>query len=432
MTDSPSTRSHVTRHGLPRRVPFSQAVFRSTSDWKLGCELRADAESMGSSEKIPEISSGMAAETAVRGDGASGNASRSACEGSANVASDNAANGDAEAGDSTGTGKRFTPSAPACQCETGAVWARAGSAHNSVSPIRCIGRSQFDDRFMTELSLTCTTMVRGKKLGRNEANGHVSDTTLSVIQGPCLEEVLIFSQNRLIRLRGGDDSPLPYDGLMQTLTRLSSRLCTSALVATSWCALGQSAAPATPSSLPFGGTHEFSAYVAHSWQAGKVLGYVQNTTFTTVVGRYSYRVYSGQGWDLRWAPELTLLADLHEPAPSPDNIDTSVPVSSYGGGVSPIALQFVALPHRRVQPYFNSQGGMLFYNRRVLSDGGTSFMFTVDAGLGVNLFVSPRNAVNVGFRYEHQSNADIGLHNPGADAQLFCFGFSHFITKGVR
>jgi hypothetical protein len=189
-------------------------------------------------------------------------------------------------------------------------------------------------------------------------------------------------------------------------------------------------APSTE--FPFGGVHELGGYVGHSWQAGPALGYVRNTTFTTVVARYSYRLVGFHSWDLRYAPELTLLADLYEHAPSPGNIHTGVPLRDLGGGISPVALQAVFLKRHRFQPFVSATGGMLYYNHPVLADGATAFMFTVDLGAGMNVFVTPRVATTVGFRYQHQSNANVGMHNPGTDAELFYVGLSHFHTKGSR
>ena len=181
-----------------------------------------------------------------------------------------------------------------------------------------------------------------------------------------------------------------------------------------------------------GGLHEIGGYVAHSWNAGPQLGYVRNTKYTTIVARYSYRIRKYENWNLRYAPEVTLLANLFEPAPSPQNINPLVPIRDLGGGISPAGFQGVFLTKRRIEPFVNLTGGMLYYNHPVLSDGGTAFMFTVDYGAGMNIFVKPRVATTIGFRYQHQSNANIGMHNPGTDAELFYVGFSHFHTKDVR
>jgi hypothetical protein len=181
-----------------------------------------------------------------------------------------------------------------------------------------------------------------------------------------------------------------------------------------------------------GGQHEFNMYIGHSWHSGPALGYTRDTNFTTVVARWTYRIADYKYIDIRYAPEVTVLASLFENSPSRDDRNTRVPIRDNGGGFTPAAFEVDFLARKRIQPFFTVEGGMLFYTHTVLADTGTAFMFTTDIGPGVKIFVSPRNAVVLGFRYQHQSNADLGVHNPGADAELFTFGFSHFKTRGIR
>ena len=180
----------------------------------------------------------------------------------------------------------------------------------------------------------------------------------------------------------------------------------------------------------FGGTHEFGLWSGYSPHAGAVVGYVENFTYGVSALRYSYRLRQRSWWSIRYAPELTILSVLHENARSPTN--PQAPVTHYGAGFSPEAFQLVFLPARRVQPFLSHAGGILYYNGRVLSPGGSQLMFTVDLGAGVNLFTTRGNAIVAGFRYQHLSNANISHHNPGADAQTFYLGFSHFLTHRAR
>ena len=57
---------------------------------------------------------------------------------------------------------------------------------------------------------------------------------------------------------------------------------------------------------------------------------------------------------------------------------------------------------------------------------------TIDFGTGVRLYSSPHNALMLGYRYQHFSNANISVHNPGTDADTFYVGYSGFHTHGVR
>jgi opacity protein-like surface antigen len=59
-------------------------------------------------------------------------------------------------------------------------------------------------------------------------------------------------------------------------------------------------------------------------------------------------------------------------------------------------------------------------------------MFTIDFGGGVNIFLRQRQALTLGYRYQHLSNANISAHNPGTDANTFYVGVSRFRpSRGV-
>lgn len=68
--------------------------------------------------------------------------------------------------------------------------------------------------------------------------------------------------------------------------------------------------------------------------------------------------------------------------------------------------------------------------QRVLNPQGSRFMYTIDCGAGINIFRHKNQAVCIGYRYQHLSNANISHHNPGTDANTFYVGISRFRTKG--
>jgi hypothetical protein len=187
----------------------------------------------------------------------------------------------------------------------------------------------------------------------------------------------------------------------------------------------------TAPEIPYGGHHEFGALTGYSPAGGPIWGFTRNVRYSPTVLRYSYQVKAYRSWTFRYAPELTALSIMRELGP-PTDVNPAAPITHYGAGFSPEGFQIVFRPTRKVQPFFSHDGGMIYYADRVLSPQGSQFMFTIDFGAGVNLFTSPRNAVQLGYRYQHLSNANISVHNPGTDADTFYIGFSHFRTKGVR
>lgn len=105
---------------------------------------------------------------------------------------------------------------------------------------------------------------------------------------------------------------------------------------------------------------------------------------------------------------------------------------TYGSGLSPVGFQLDFAPTRRVQPFISTNGGGIYFSHRVLSPQGSRYMYTIDFGVGVTVFRKPRQAVAIGYRYQHLSNANISLHNPGTDANTFYVSVSRFRTKGYR
>ncbi len=98
--------------------------------------------------------------------------------------------------------------------------------------------------------------------------------------------------------------------------------------------------------------------------------------------------------------------------------------------MSPEGFQADFFPRSRVQPFLSNNGGFLYFANEVLSPQGSRFMFIIDFGVGINIFRKERQAVTIGYRYQHLSNANISFHNPGTDANTFYVGVSRFRTKG--
>ena len=102
----------------------------------------------------------------------------------------------------------------------------------------------------------------------------------------------------------------------------------------------------------------------------------------------------------------------------------------YGSGVSPVGFQWGFFPLHRVQPFVSTNGGFIYFYGRVLNPQGSRFMYTIDCGAGINIFRHKNQAVCIGYRYQHLSNANISHHYPGTDANTFYVGISRFRTKG--
>jgi hypothetical protein len=180
-----------------------------------------------------------------------------------------------------------------------------------------------------------------------------------------------------------------------------------------------------------GGVHEFGALWGLSLMSGHLWGYAKDVKYMPIDVRYSYELEHWDHWTIRYSPEITALAMIDEPAPTGQDRFT-MRKRTYGSGLSPVGFQWDFFPSKRVQPFFSGNGGFIYFMDKVLSPQGSQFMYTVDFGTGINIFRKERQAVSIGYRYQHLSNANISVHNPGMDANTFYVSVSRFRSKGYR
>jgi hypothetical protein len=181
----------------------------------------------------------------------------------------------------------------------------------------------------------------------------------------------------------------------------------------------------------YGGVHEFGAWWGLSPMSGHVWGYAKDIKYMPVDLTYSYLWYRGDKWNFRYAPEVTALAMLDEPQSGQKNF-LYQRKRTYGSGLSPVGFRASFFPESRVQPFLSTDGGFIYFTDRVLSPQGSQYMYTIDFGGGLQIFRKQRQSVTIGYRYQHLSNANISLHNPGTDTNVFYVAVSRFRTKGYR
>jgi hypothetical protein len=185
----------------------------------------------------------------------------------------------------------------------------------------------------------------------------------------------------------------------------------------------------------YGGVHEFGAWWGVSLMSGHIWGYAKDIKYMPVDVTYSYLLHQGRKWSFRYAPELTALAMLDQPNPvphPPTRYDDTLRQRIYGSGLSPVGFRTSFYSDSRVQPFLSTDGGFIYFAQRVLSPQGSQFMYTIDFGGGLTFFRKRRQTVSIGYRYQHLSNANISLHNPGTDANTFYVAVSRFRTRGYR
>jgi lipid A 3-O-deacylase len=112
----------------------------------------------------------------------------------------------------------------------------------------------------------------------------------------------------------------------------------------------------------------------------------------------------------------------------------------YGGGtytgvsITPIILRWDLKPRKRVAPWVQGAGGLVYTTHKYPPDilvphgqpGGTSvFNFTPQFGIGFHYFVKPRQSITFAANAIHISSASLGDRNPGVNASVqFQIGYT--------
>lgn len=195
--------------------------------------------------------------------------------------------------------------------------------------------------------------------------------------------------------------------------------------------------PSTAQPLPVwprpGGVHEFGAWWGLSLMSGHIWGYAKDVKYMPIDVRYTYLFTQHPYWTMRYAPEVTALAMLDYPNPQAATANKyNQRIRAYGSGVSPVGFETDFFPWSRVQPFLSTDGGFIYFDQRVLSPQGSQWMYTIDFGTGIHIFRKARQDWTLGYRYQHLSNGDISVHNPGTDTNVFYIAVSRFRTKGYR
>jgi hypothetical protein len=100
------------------------------------------------------------------------------------------------------------------------------------------------------------------------------------------------------------------------------------------------------------------------------------------------------------------------------------PQNTYGFGITPLLWRWNFEPVGRLAPYVELGGGAL-WTRDPVPVRTTTSNFTGHTGAGVRIFIGPSEAVVLGYRFHHISNGNRLEANPGVNAHVLQFGWSH-------
>jgi lipid A 3-O-deacylase len=120
--------------------------------------------------------------------------------------------------------------------------------------------------------------------------------------------------------------------------------------------------------------------------------------------------------------------------------ETGSALLPYNGGtftgvsITPIILRWNLTPRKRIAPWVQGAGGLVWTNHKFPPDiivpegtpGGTSvWNFTPQFGVGFHYFVKPRQSITFAANAIHISSASLGDRNPGVNASVqFQIGYT--------
>jgi hypothetical protein len=171
--------------------------------------------------------------------------------------------------------------------------------------------------------------------------------------------------------------------------------------------------------------------------------------YTTAAGiqyRDFFIVALRVGWPLATSPggTLTYVAEVVPVAVSTNNARAYDRVSCSRGnfdpcyylvprtgtvvaaGLSPIGIRGNLRTLSRVSVSFDASAGMLAFTRPVPDPNGRRLNFTASAGAGVEISLTKKIAISIGYVWHHTSNGGTAKANPGLNSRLLRIGILRF------
>ena len=158
-------------------------------------------------------------------------------------------------------------------------------------------------------------------------------------------------------------------------------------------------------------------------------------------GQFEYAVELFPFWQ-SYTPTFYREQCVAAPA-SPTGISCSAPYKAggtySGASFTPDVLRWNFTGTRRLTPWVQGAGGLLWTNHKYPAYGGAPYTlqndgpsaetsvwnFTPQFGIGVHWFVRPKNSIDFGANAIHISSASLGDRNPGVNASVqFTAGYS--------
>jgi hypothetical protein len=150
------------------------------------------------------------------------------------------------------------------------------------------------------------------------------------------------------------------------------------------------------------------------------IGKVSDRMFFELNGQYAVTILTHRQVAVKWVAEVVPVALLNEPTEfylgsKQQKSRFRAGATTYAGGLTPLGMQVNFRNRRRVQPFVDAHGGILYFTRQEPVPDSSQFNFTFNFGAGVQVFTAKRSSLLVGYKYHHISNNETAPENPGVD-----------------
>ena len=173
------------------------------------------------------------------------------------------------------------------------------------------------------------------------------------------------------------------------------------------------------------GQNEFGVWLGGSFHSPTLIGTARERKLLLLGLRYGRVLGGSENVAVEYVADVLPVAIVFQPDLA-RRVGQSQNTAVYSAGVSPIGFRLVFNRQGRLKPFAETTGGFLYSKHAVPLDipNATRFNFTFDFGGGVQLFTSAHQAVMMGYKFHHLSNAYRSRVNPGLDGNVFYVGLS--------
>jgi Lipid A 3-O-deacylase (PagL) len=169
------------------------------------------------------------------------------------------------------------------------------------------------------------------------------------------------------------------------------------------------------------GTNEFGLWAGGSPDSTRVFGLAENRKLLLISLRYGRILADWESLSLEYTLDIFPAAVVFEP----DRVRRGKS-TIYGAGLSPLGFKINFGQASWIKPFVAASLGFLYFEDDIPVPRSSRFNFTPEFGLGVQFFLAPKNALTLGYKLHHISNANTGRSNPGMDSHVIYAGFSFF------